>query len=382
MRIIGLTGIGAIGIALLIVFLTKEPDTQATTEHNIPSSSTEAAGERADPPVQVVKPQRRDISQTLSLPGNISPWAQATLYAKVSGYLTSMEADKGDKVKRGQLLAVIDAPEIREQYEQAEAQYEIKKVTARRLSNVWTENADVIAKQDVDVAQAEAKAAKHMADNRRTMLGYTKVYAPFSGVITGRFADPGALIQSAINSATQTAPLFTIMDLDKVRVYASVPQEAAAFARPGTPVILSLNNASDKDVRATITRTTESLDPATRTLLVEIDLPNDSGEFQPGMFINVKILLQNRPNALTLPSSALIPGHAGQGASVLVVENRTVRRVAIKTGFDDGVSVEVTEGLTGDEDVVVVGKTGLTDGATVKASPYNFPAGMPSKQKY
>lgn len=384
MKIIGLTGVGVIGVILLALLLTRESDTKATTDENdrAHDSPTQIEGGTAEQSVQVLKPERRDIAKTLSLPANISPWAQATLYAKVSGYLTSMEADKGDTVKKGQLLAVIDAPEINEQYQQAEAQHAIKEVTARRLSKVWKENADVIAKQDVDVAEAEAKAAKHMMDNRRTMLGYTKVYAPFSGVITARFSDPGALIQSATTSATQTAPLFTIMDLDKVRVYASVPQEAAQFAKPGTPVMLSQKEVPGQELHATITRTTQSLDPATRTLLVEIDLPNQERRLQPGMFINARLYLQNHPNALTLPTSAIITGNAGQTSSVLVVENNTVRQVPIKIGLDDGIWAEVVDGLTGTEDVVVVGKSGLKDGTSVKASPYNFPAGTPAKQKY
>ena len=384
MKLIGLTGIGAIGVVLLAFFLSREPETTATTNQGArpEDAASHADAGRAAQPVQVIKPQRRDIAKALSLPANISPWAQATLYAKVSGYLTSMEADKGDTVKKGQLLAVIDAPEIKEQYQQAEAQYAIKEVTARRLNEVWRENADVIAKQDVDVAEAEAKATKYLMDNRRTMLGYTKVYAPFSGVITARFADPGALIQAATNSATQTAPLFTIMDLEKVRVYASVPQEAAGSAKPGTPVVLSRKEAPDKEIRAVITRTTQSLDPATRTLLVEIDLPNEERQFQPGMFINARLLLEHHPNALTLPNSAIVPGHAGQDSSVLVVEHNTARRRPVKTGLDDGILVEVLEGLTGDEEIVVVGKSGLTEGAPVHPSPYNFPNGAPARQKF
>lgn len=384
MKLIGLTGMGAISVALLALFLLREPDTQATIEDNVKAQgvATESHAGRPEQPVQVVKPQRRDLVKTLSLPANVAPWAQATLYAKVSGYLASMEADNGDTVKKGQLLAVIDAPEIKEQYQQAEAQYAIKQVTAARLSNVWKENADVIAKQDVDVAEAEAKATRYMADNRRTMLGYTKVYAPFSGVITGRFADPGALIQSATTSATQTAPLFTIMDLDTVRIYASIPQEAASLAKPGIPAVLSRREAPDEEMHAVITRTTQSLDPATRTLLVEIDQPNKDRRLQPGMFINVRLFLQNRPNALTLPTSALVPGHAGQGSSVFRIERNVVRQVPIKVGLDDGIWIEVLEGLTGDEDVVVVGKSGLVDGTPVKAAPYNFPAGTPAKQKY
>jgi RND family efflux transporter MFP subunit len=348
MNIISVTGIGTLVVALLAFVLTRESDTTATTEKNEAQSVAHVKEGKEEHSVQVVRPERRDISKTLSLPANVAPWAQATLYAKVSGYLTSMEVDKGDRVQKGQLLAVIDAPEIREQYEQAEAQYVIKQVTARRLSNVWKDNADVIAKQDVDVAEAEAIAARHMADSRRTMLGYTKVYAPFSGVITGRFADPGALIQSATNSATQTAPLFTIMDLDKVRVYASVPQEAAAYARAGTEAAVTLKEAPDKEIVTAITRTTRSLDPATRTLLIEIDLPNKDQQFQPGMFVNAKLYLEKHTNAVTVPTAALVTGQPGP--LVLVVENGTVRRVPIKIGLDDGVVVEVLEGLTGNEE--------------------------------
>jgi membrane fusion protein (multidrug efflux system) len=380
MNIISVTGIGTLVVALLAFVLTRESDTTATTEKNEVQSVAHVKEGKEEHSVQVVRPERRDISKTLSLPANVAPWAQATLYAKVSGYLTSMEVDKGDRVQKGQLLAVIDAPEIREQYEQAEAQYVIKQVTARRLSNVWKDNADVIAKQDVDVAEAEAIAARHMADSRRTMLGYTKVYAPFSGVITGRFADPGALIQSATNSATQTAPLFTIMDLDKVRVYASVPQEAAAYARAGTEAAVTLKEAPDKEIVTAITRTTRSLDPATRTLLIEIDLPNKDQQFQPGMFVNAKLYLEKHTNAVTVPTAALVTGQPGP--LVLVVENGTVHRVPIKIGLDDGVVVEVLEGLTGNEEVVVVGKAGLAEGARVKASSYNFPIGTPAKQKY
>jgi RND family efflux transporter MFP subunit len=382
MTILRLIAIAIVILSLLVVFIMRETDTTATTEENERRLKTAVEENIADHAVQVIKPERQDIVSTLNVPATIAPWAQATLYAKVSGYLLSMEADKGDRVKKGQLLAVIDAPEIREQYEQAEAQYAIKQVTARRLTNVWQANADVIAKQDVDLAEAEAKAARHMADSRRTMLNYTRVYAPFPGVITARFADPGALIQSAANSSTQTAPLFTLMDLGKVRVYASVPQEVAAFAKAGTPVVVTLRESPENEIHGTITRTTWSLDPATRTLLIEIDLPNEHQLFQPGMFANAKLILEKHPNALTLPTSALIPAQGTEPPRVLIVENKVVHRVPIKVGLDDGVRLEVVEGLTGNEDVVVVGKGGLSDGTRVKASPYNVPAGSPAKQKY
>lgn len=333
-------------------------------------------------PVQVLKPQRQDVAYTLTLPANVSPWYQATLYAKVPGYLKWMGFDKGDQVKKGQLLAVIDAPEVEEQYRQAQADYKIKKVTYQRLANVWKENPDVIAKQDVDVAEAAAEAAKHVMDNRRTLLDYTKVYAPFSGVITARFADPGSMIQSAAGSATQAVPLYTLMDLDIVRVYASVPQEAALLAKPGIKVVLTSRELAAQDITGAITRTTEALDPATRTLLVEIDVPNKDRRLQPGMFVNATFYLREHPNALVIPPSAIASGGPEKTKSVFVVRQGKAYRMPIKTDIDDGVWVEVVEGLTDDDEVVIVGKTGLTDGKSVIASPYNLPSGKPSSQKY
>ena len=328
------------------------------------------------------KVQRRNISQTLTLPANISPWYQATLYGKVSGYVKWIGFDKGDVVKQRQLLAVIDAPEVEDQYRQAEADYKIKKITADRLYGVWTENHDVIAKQDVDVAQAAAEAAKHLRDNRRTLLEYTKVYAPFDGVITARFADPGALIQAATGSATQAVPLFTVMDLETLRIYVNVPQESSLLAKPGVSATLAVRELPGEEFKAAITRTTEALDPATRTLLVEIDLPNKEHKLQPGMFVNAALHLQQHPNALVIPPAAIVTAQNGTTKAVYVHDQGQVRLVPIKTGIDDGVWLEVVEGLNGGEEIVVVGKGGLTDGQAVKASEYDLPAGQPARQKF
>lgn len=332
--------------------------------------------------VQVIKPQRRDIARTLTLPANISPWYQTTLYAKVSGYLKWIGFDKGDVVKKGQLLAVIDAPEIQDQYEQAQSDYAIKKLTYERLSSVWKENPDVIAKQDVDVAEAAAEGAKQLTERRKTFLGYTKVTAPFAGVITARFADPGALIQAATGSVTQATPLFTLMDMDQVRIYVSIPQESATLAKPGIQTTLTVKELPGQEFKGTVTRTTEALDPATRTLLVEIDLPNKDHRLQPGIFINATLYLERHQNALTLPPAAIEPGKNSTPKTVFVVAQGKARRVPIKTGIDDGVLVEVVEGLTGNEDVVVVGKSHLQDGQAVTASVYDLPAGKSASQKY
>ncbi len=374
----GLAGIALI-IGLVLVLREQPPDSPAAlnqtvqengqTPKNVPGTA-----------VQILKPQRRDLVRTLTLSANVSPWHQATLYAKVPGYLKWMGFDKGDQVQKGQVLAEIDAPEVEQQYRKAEADYKIKQVTFQRLYNVWKEDPDVIAKQDVDVAKAEAEGARHNRDDRRTMLGYTKVYAPFSGVITARFADPGALIQAATGSAAQAAPLYTVMDLNTVRVYVAVPQEAALLALPGVPAIVTARELPGQQLRGTITRTSKALDPTTRTLLVEVDLPNPEHRLRPGMFISVTLVLKEHKQALALPPAALIP--EGTGKAVFVVERDRARKMPVKTGLDDGVWVEITAGLMEDLDVVVVGKTGLSDGQPVQATPYKLPVGKPASQKY
>lgn len=378
-----LIGAATLAVALAWIFTTLKGEVPNATSSEIgPKVVPSESKAQAPWPVQVLKPQRRDIAYTISLPANISPWQQASLYAKVPGYLKWMGFDKGAVVKQGQLLAVIDAPEIAQQYHQAESDYKIKQLTYQRMFNVWKDNPDVIAKQDVDVAEAGAEAAKHAMERYRVLQDYMKVTAPFSGVITARFADPGAMIQAATGSATQTAPLYTLMNLDTVRVYANVPQEVARLAKPGVSSVLTAREIPGKSFQGSITRTTEALDPATRTLLIEIDMPNAERHLQPGMFVNATLSLRQHPNALVIPPAAIVNSGSDKGKSVFVIEEGKARRVPIKTDIDDGVWVEVTEGLNDQHNIVVVGKTGLSEGQVVKVSEYNLPAGKPSSQRY
>ena len=369
----------AILLGAFAFFMLREEPPASSNPKPITPSQGAVSSSSAALPVQTLPIQHRDLTRTLTLPGNVSPWLQATLYAKVPGYLKSMNADKGDVVKKGQLLAVLDAPEVAQLFQQADADYQIKQVTFERLRNVWRENPDVIAKQDVDMAEAAAKASKHLRDSRRSTLEYTKVFAPFDGTITARFADPGAFIPAATGSATQSIPFFTVMDLNTVRIYVSVPQEAALWANQGVPAVLTARELPGQEIRGAITRTTSALDPSTRTLLVEIDLPNPTHRLRPGMFVTATLILEEHPQALALLPAALVSDNTG--TFVFVVEGDTAKLVAVKTGLDDGTWVEVTEGLQENMEVVVVGKTGLTDGQAVRASPYSLPTGKPANQK-
>lgn len=360
------------------------PQTDPTAARSPTSGDTSAAstsrpGDQVID-VQVVKPTRRDVAYSIALPANVSPLYQTTLYAKVSGYLKSIGPDKGDRVKKHDVLAVIDAPEVEEQYQQAVADYQIKKITYDRLSNVWKETPDVIAKQDVDMAQAALEGARHLMEQRVALRDYTKVRAPYDGTITARFADPGALIQVATSSSSGAIPLFTIMNLETVRVYANVPQEDTPWAKTGIPAVLTVKELPDRLFTGTVTRTTRALDPSTRSLLIEVDLPNPDQALQPGTFGELTLQLRTSPDALVVPAGALM-SHNTSTLVFIVDEGKAVQR-KIKTGLSDGRWVEVVEGLNGMEDVVVVGKSKLVEGASVRPSPYNLPEGKSSVQKF
>jgi RND family efflux transporter MFP subunit len=354
------------------------PGTGRMPAEQAPSHPRPVAPSATD--VQVVTPTRRTVVYSITLPANIAPLYQTTLYAKVSGYLKWIGPDKGDWVKKNQVLAVIDAPEVEEQYQQAIADYKIKKLTYERLQEVWKSNPEVIARQDVDVANAAYEGAKHLMDQRAILHDYTKVRAPYAGVITARFADPGALIQVATASATNAIPLFTIMDIDTVRVYTNVPQDDAPLVTSNTPAVVTVKELNGRVFSGTVTRFTLALDPSTRTMLVEIDLPNHDHVLQPGTFAEVTLQLRQKPNSLVIPPGAIVA--TGGAKSVFVAEQGRARQVPIKTGITDGRWVEVTEGLEGTEDVVVVGKSQLIEGAALRTSPYSLPEGKSAVQRF
>lgn len=377
-------------VALLLVLTgcdREEPAKKAASGAAAPTGSsqdqTEAGAQADNQPVdvQVTKPTRRELVYSVTLPANVSPLYQTTLYAKVSGYLKWIGPDKGDAVKKDQVLAIIDAPEVEEQYHQAQSDYHIKRLTSERLAKVWKESPDVIAKQDVDVAEAATQGAKHLVEQRMALRDYTKVRAPYAGIITARFADPGALIQIATASSAGAIPLFTIMDLDTVRVYTNVPQDDSPWVQPGiTKASVIVKGLEGRSFTGTVTRSTLALDPSTRSLLVEIDLPNPDHALRPGTFVEVALGLREIPDALVLPPQAVISGPKGK--SVFIVEASRAKSVPVQTGISDGRWIEITSGLSGDEEVVVVGKRKLLDHSLVSPAPFNLPEGKPAQQKF
>jgi multidrug efflux pump subunit AcrA (membrane-fusion protein) len=334
-----------------------------------------SAGDAPQAPVVVVAtPQRGPISRTLTLPGDLAGYYQSTLYAKVTGYLKIISVDKGDWVKAGQVLAEIEVPELRERLERARADMQVQKITYDRLEQVWKSDPRLIARQDVDVANGKYQEAKAQLDELSALEQYTKITAPFDGVITARFVDPGALIRASGGSggsdaesgsgAQQSAVLSEAM-ISRMRTYVYAPQGVIGLIHRGMPAQLTVQDFPGRVFNGTVTRFATSLDLSTRTMLTEVDIDNPERQLYPGMYANVTLQLESHPDAIQVRDSAVATGP--DGSYVYIVRDGVLDRVPVTTGIRSGTSVEIVSGLKGGEQVVSALDPGLSDGQMVKA---------------
>ncbi len=337
------------------------------------------------PIVPVVIAQRGAAIRGITLPGDLVGLYESTLFSKVTGYLNTISVDKGDWVKQGQVLAQIEVPELQQRYERAQADLQVQRLTYQRLDQVWKSDPRLVAREDVDIAQGKYLAGKAQVDELRSLVGYTRIVAPYSGVITGRFVDPGALIkaggtQSAAGPAEGSShpggtatPVLSIARIDLMRIYVYAPQGVVGLIKRGMPATLTLRDGTGRSYSGAVTRFASSLDLSTRTMLTEIDIPNPHHELYPGMYANVTLQLQRHPNAIKLPTSAV--SGAKNHTYVLVVRDGVLAKVPVDTGINDGHYVEITSGLTGAEQVVASVNPALSPGervVAVTAPPLTF----------
>jgi len=326
--------------------------------------------------VVVVRPLVGTVDRTITLPGDLVGYYQSALYAKVTGYLQSISVDKGDWVKTGQVLAVIEVPELDERLARARANLEIARLTYDRLESVWKSDSRLVARQDVDIAYSRYEEAKANNDELRALVDYTKIIAPFDGVVTERFLDPGALINAGgQRSATApmqgparpggtASPVLSIARIDKLRIYIYVPQGEVSWVREGTPATITVHGLPGTSFSGAVRRFAHSLDLSTRTMLAEVDLENPQHHLYPGMYADVTLVLERHPEALRLPNSVLGGLHS---LHVLVVRDGTVQLAMVTTGITDGRSVEITSGLTAQDLVVETFNNALQPGEKVVA---------------
>ena len=324
-----------------------------------------AADAAGAPVVAVARVERADLFREITFPAEFRPYTEVDLHAKVSGYVKEMKVDIGDRVKAGQLLAVLEVPELREEldhalaaHRRAQAEYRDAHLAYTRLVAVNQDHPNLIAQQDLDTAEARdataagtVAASKADVDKDQTLVAYTRLTAPFAGVITKRYADPGSLIQAGTTSNTQAMPLVRVSDNTLLRLDFPVSVDYVPGIRLGAPVSVRVDSLGGRTFEGKIARFSDKVDDSTRTMVVEMELPNPSLELVPGMYATVMLKVDHRPHALAIPIEAVPAG----GTSVLLVNgSHEVEERAVKLGIETSARYEVLVGLE-EGDLVMIG---------------------------
>jgi RND family efflux transporter MFP subunit len=355
------------------------------------------AGQRQDfvPSVRVAQVRASASTISVSWPGTTEAFAQANIYARASGYITTRTVDIGSRVKAGQLLVTITAPEVEHQIAQAQGtltqlQAALQQAQSNRdLAQVTWDRDSVLVQQgwvtkqqgDTDRLTLEAREAavavaqaNIVAQNAQLRVlnqtkDYQSVMAPFDGVITQRNIDIGSLVQADATSGTF---MFTLMQSDVLRIQLYVPQDQAFGVAPGVDAVVHVPELPGRDFPGTVTRIADALQPGTRTLLTEIDVPNPDHALTPGVYCNVELKIPRKTPSLIVPSEAIVFNR--DGLSVVVVEDGVARFHKITVVRDFGTTVEVSAGVKGGDQVILNPAVDLSDGHKVKVQP--GPAGQ------
>lgn len=343
----------------------------------------ELTAAEAIPVVATSHPQRSPASEELVLPGNVQAFIEAPIYARTSGYLRKWYTDIGTPVSKGELLAEIDTPEIDQQLRQsradlatARATSELAESTHQRWKGLLANHA--VSQQDADTRAADAAASRASAAAAEANVArlqeletFKRVVAPFDGIVTGRNTDIGALINAGQSTGSW---LFRVADTRKLRIYVDVPEAYAARTTVGLQADLHFTEHPGKAYSATLVRTAQALNPDLRTLQVELQVDNTSGELFPGAYAEVHFRLPGSTSTVRVPATALV--FRAQGLQVATVEDGSrIRMKKILEGRDFGTSVEVLSGLSASDEIVVNPPDSLSDGSTVKISQPPAPGG-------
>jgi RND family efflux transporter MFP subunit len=345
----------------------------------------------AIPTVVVIHPKRGDPQQEIVLPGNMQAFEDAPIYARTNGYLKKWYVDIGGHVKTGQLLADIETPEVDQQLQvaradlnTAQANMNLSKITEDRYDGL--KNTDAVSKQDVDNAHGdfEAKKATMAAAGSNVKRleetqAFNKIYAPFDGIITARNTDIGQLIDSGSGGAAKE--MFHIQSTRVLRVYINVPQQYSQAAKPGLTADLTLAEFPGRKFKGQLVRTANAIEQASRTLLVEVDVNNTTGELLPGGYTEVHLKLPETVPTFILPVNTLI--FRSQGLQIATVQDgNKATLVPIVLGRDFGSEVEVVSGLSGEENVMVNPPDSLVEGEQVQIAQENQqqPSGQQTSQ--
>ena len=333
--------------------------------------------EAAVPTVVTVTPTRSNLGDSLVLPGTVTAFIEAPIYARTSGYLKAWYTDIGTRVVKGQLLAEIETPEIDQQLSQAQADLATARANealAQSTNIRWKGllATDSVSKQDADEKAGDAAAKKAAADSAaanvarlRELESFKHVLAPFNGVVTARNTDVGALINAGQSAGSE---LFHVAESDKLRIYVQVPEAYAAAIKTGVDAELSFTERPGKTYSARIVRTAEALDPNVRSLQVELALDNSTHEILPGAYTEVRFKLSTDRQTLRLPANTILFRSAGLQVATLD-EDRHVKLKSIVQGRDFGTVIEVLSGLEPNDVVVLNPPDSIVDGELMRIAP-------------
>src|SRR6267143_1961651 len=364
--------VAAGAVAVLAFLIYSGIHSRAAAELRLKQRTEEAA----IPTVSVVFPREGAPTQEIVLPGNTQAFSDAPIYARTSGYLKRWYFDIGAHVQKGQLLAEIETPEVDRQLEQAradldtaQANLKLAKITATRWQDLVSNGS--VSQQETDQAVSNLSAVKSAAESsaanvRRLeqLQSFEKIYAPFDGIVTARSTDIGALIDAG--ASTQPRELFHIAAIQKLRLYVSVPEVYSRAARSGAPATLTLDEFPGQTFHGTLVRNANSIDIASRTLLVEVDVDNPTGQLLPGAYVFVHLKLPYEPRSVTIPSNTLI--FRKEGLQVGLVRNGKAELVPVKISRDYGSRVEIISGLQPTDAVIVDPSDSLVAGMPVRLS--------------
>jgi RND family efflux transporter MFP subunit len=361
-------------------------------------SGEESSSVSVDAPVPaaVVQVRRTQLSNTLSIAGEFLPYQEVELHAKVAGYIKSISVDIGDRVRQGQVLAILEIPELTAQLQaasagvrhsqeeithaqnevsRAEADHASLHAAATRLKQASEARPGLIAEQELDDATAKDRSSEAQVDAAKSALAasrqqlevsqadrehysalseYSRIVAPFDGVVTARYADTGSLIQAGTSNVS-SQPVVKLSQVNVLRLRIPVPESLAASVRDGEPADIRVK-ATNQHLSGKVIRSSDSLDRSTRTMQVEVDVPNRDYKLTPGMYADVSLRVQNAPNALTLPLQA-ISRSADKTTVLLVNAQNHVEEREIRTGIEGPDRIEVLSGLS-ESDRVIVGNLG------------------------
>jgi RND family efflux transporter MFP subunit len=317
---------------------------------NIRRQTNELVDERSQGSnVLVEKIGQTPQSQTLDLPATIHGYIETSIYAKLPGYMKKIEVDKGDRVKTGEVLAILESPETDQEVANARANYRIAAITDERYQLLVRQQ--VVPQETADQTHATMLQDKATLEQDVALQAYEVVRSPVDGIVTARYVDPGALIPQTTTPATAATPIVAVATLSPLRVYAYVPQSAALFINDGDPAVITVSERPNVSYKGPIIRHPEALDDTSRTMLAEVDLPNENSSLYPGMYGRMAMKVAMRESGTVVPDDALV--FRDGKVYVPVVRGDELRLVSVTLGYDNGQNV-VVRGDVNEDDMVAL----------------------------